>query len=450
MADYEAALRHRQWSNQNISVHGLPQRTNNAVESFHRDLMRMFGRPHPNIGAFTEKLQRVEHIKACDFLRTIDDDAYEGLEDGEQENNLDVQSDDDDDAETTEDMVPNVWQALELEVGEPENNVANVAQDSNEFVAPVAAQQDNEAENSQDVVFNVWQSQGDDQEFEEHMPVEMRCSVCLGNKKRYALNCGHSFCGSCTERLYDRFQESTCAICRSVIMVEPLPIDDDAYEGLEDGEQEKILDDAETTEDMFPNVCQALELEVGEPENNVANVAQGSNEFVAPVAAQQDIVRLDDEAENSQNVVSNVWQSQGDDQEFEEHMPIEMRCSVCLGNKKRRRPRKDENITKLRDHSYQYKIRIKEEGSESLEEVEVCQKAFIVLHGIINRRIITIKNYLKRKGYSGNDQRRKHRNRPHKMKQETYENIRRHIQSFKGRTAHYSLKKTKKLIFLKT
>lgn len=46
-----------------IAVYRLPQRTNNAVESSHRDLMRIVSREHPNIWLFTECLFRVEHTK---------------------------------------------------------------------------------------------------------------------------------------------------------------------------------------------------------------------------------------------------------------------------------------------------------------------------------------------------------------------------------------------------
>ncbi|GLV33241.1 hypothetical protein CBL_08409 [Carabus blaptoides fortunei] len=53
-------------------LYGLPERTNNVVESFHRYLMWMFGKPHSNIWAFTAKFQRVNHYKACDFLKSLD------------------------------------------------------------------------------------------------------------------------------------------------------------------------------------------------------------------------------------------------------------------------------------------------------------------------------------------------------------------------------------------
>lgn len=115
---------------------------------------------------------------------------------------------------------------------------------------------------------------------------------------------------------------------------------------------------------------------------------------------------------------------------------------ITLTDIQRRRPRKQESIANLRDHSYKYKVRIKE--GESVKELQVCQSAFINLHGITNRRVITLKKYISIDGYSGHDQRGMHKNRPHKIKQETYERIKQHIQSFKGRKSHYSMNKSKK------
>lgn len=115
---------------------------------------------------------------------------------------------------------------------------------------------------------------------------------------------------------------------------------------------------------------------------------------------------------------------------------------VEIGIIHRRRPRKGENEANLRDHSYKFKVRIK--TNNSVSEIPVCQKAFISLHGITNRRLITIKGYLKSDGHSKQDQRGKHKNRPHKIETTTYELIGQHIKSFKGRNSHYSLNKSKR------
>ncbi|GLV44634.1 hypothetical protein CBL_20546 [Carabus blaptoides fortunei] len=59
----------RQWIPLNISVHGQRHRTNNLVESFHRDLYRLVSRPHPNIWVLVERLQQMEHGKSVDIGR---------------------------------------------------------------------------------------------------------------------------------------------------------------------------------------------------------------------------------------------------------------------------------------------------------------------------------------------------------------------------------------------
>lgn len=62
----------RYWIPRQVSVYGAPQRTNNAVESFHRVLLRTTGRSHPNIWTLTEILQGMEHSKRVDFHRLED------------------------------------------------------------------------------------------------------------------------------------------------------------------------------------------------------------------------------------------------------------------------------------------------------------------------------------------------------------------------------------------
>ncbi|KAF2899582.1 hypothetical protein ILUMI_06590 [Ignelater luminosus] len=62
----------------------------------------------------------------------------------------------------------------------------------------------------------------------------------------------------------------------------------------------------------------------------------------------------------------------------------------------RRCPRKDESSTRLRDKSCPYKVRI-QYAEGPFEEISVCQAAFISLHGVTNRRLCTIKWYMKTK-----------------------------------------------------
>lgn len=74
---------------------------------------------------------------------------------------------------------------------------------------------------------------------------------------------------------------------------------------------------------------------------------------------------------------------------------------------RRRRPRKSEDIANLRGSAFRYKIRAKNEENDGFHEMSVCQQAFISLHGITNRRLITIKSGLKRQGSSVDDMRGK-------------------------------------------
>lgn len=59
----------RQWSRKNISVHRLQHRTNNSIESYHREVLRVIGNPHPNIWSFINSLKVIDHNKENDFWR---------------------------------------------------------------------------------------------------------------------------------------------------------------------------------------------------------------------------------------------------------------------------------------------------------------------------------------------------------------------------------------------
>lgn len=76
----------------------------------------------------------------------------------------------------------------------------------------------------------------------------------------------------------------------------------------------------------------------------------------------------------------------------------------------RRRPRVNELEAKLRDYSYSYKVRTMQEDGIP-KDIEVCQKAFLALHGIMNRRIMTLQKYLKTPEHSFHDMRGQHNNR---------------------------------------
>lgn len=111
---------------------------------------------------------------------------------------------------------------------------------------------------------------------------------------------------------------------------------------------------------------------------------------------------------------------------------------ITIGPVARRRPRADVDIANPNDCSYAYKVRIKR--NDIIEEVSVCHKAFISLHGITNRRTVSLKKALVTTGVSPTDMRGKHNSHHHKLKEETLTKICDHIGSFKSRKAHYSTK----------
>lgn len=143
--------------------------------------------------------------------------------------------------------------------------------------------------------------------------------------------------------------------------------------------------------------------------------------------------------EEQRRTVINKLNSMSDRNEQNSHL-----CGlISIQDVKRRRPRHEENEANLRDNSFTFKIRLLDENG-AFKEIEVCQKAFISLHGITNRRLITLKRYLKESGSSCHDRRGTHQNRPHKINDHTVRQIHDHIKSFKGRNSHYSLKSSRR------
>lgn len=57
------------WGRRGVSVYRADCRTNNLVESLHRQLNSFVGRQHPNFWALLTDLQRMENLKASDFVR---------------------------------------------------------------------------------------------------------------------------------------------------------------------------------------------------------------------------------------------------------------------------------------------------------------------------------------------------------------------------------------------
>lgn len=109
----------------------------------------------------------------------------------------------------------------------------------------------------------------------------------------------------------------------------------------------------------------------------------------------------------------------------------------------RRRNRKDESEASFHSSSYCYRVRAHVDGT--LQDVSVCHKAFISLHGITNRRVQTLKKHLTEFGECQADGRGKHANRPNELSEETKSKVLSFIKSLKGRKSHYSLKDTSKV-----
>lgn len=109
----------------------------------------------------------------------------------------------------------------------------------------------------------------------------------------------------------------------------------------------------------------------------------------------------------------------------------------------RRRNRKDEADANFHTSSYSYRVRARVENK--LQDVSVCYKAFLSLHGISNRRVQNLKKNLCALGDAKPDGRGKHKNRPHRISDVTKLKVMDFIKSLKGRKSHYSIRDTSKL-----
>lgn len=109
----------------------------------------------------------------------------------------------------------------------------------------------------------------------------------------------------------------------------------------------------------------------------------------------------------------------------------------------RRRPRKCENEAQFRDCSVFYRVRVKRENN--VEEIQVCKKAFICLHGTTRGKIDCLVTKIKNDCTIPRDFRGTHKNRPHKMNEDAIKAVHEHINSFQSRNSHYSLKKSDRI-----
>ncbi|CAH1111616.1 unnamed protein product [Psylliodes chrysocephalus] len=106
----------------------------------------------------------------------------------------------------------------------------------------------------------------------------------------------------------------------------------------------------------------------------------------------------------------------------------------------RRRNRKDEADANFHTFSYSYRVRARVENK--LQDVSVCYKAFLSLHGISNRRVQNLKKNLCALGDTKPDGRGKHKNRPHRISDVTKLKVMDFIKSLKGRKSYYCIRDT--------
>ncbi|KAG8317385.1 hypothetical protein J6590_028327 [Homalodisca vitripennis] len=113
-----------------------------------------------------------------------------------------------------------------------------------------------------------------------------------------------------------------------------------------------------------------------------------------------------------------------------------------LGNWNDQRPR--HNDPKSRDCNFRYLVRVKR--NDTMQEIPVCIKAFISLHGIGRRRLETVQSALKEKGQAPKDRRGHNLNKhPCHLSDEKMNAVYDHINSFRGTRSHYRLNKTDKV-----
>ncbi|KAL4711664.1 hypothetical protein ACJJTC_003431 [Scirpophaga incertulas] len=119
-------------------------------------------------------------------------------------------------------------------------------------------------------------------------------------------------------------------------------------------------------------------------------------------------------------------------------------CKRLQCFKNQRRSRK-ENIEESKHHDCHYSYIVKVVRDDGCHEVQVCFKAFCAIFGITKSKVQYIQTHLKLTGVAPQDKRGKHENRPKKVSDTTLNLIKEHLKSFKGRTSHYSNKKSSKI-----
>lgn len=121
-------------------------------------------------------------------------------------------------------------------------------------------------------------------------------------------------------------------------------------------------------------------------------------------------------------------------------------CSlISLVNVQKRRSRaKDKHEAKFHDSSYMYRVRIvrqdcteSKQNEANFEEIQVCAKFFLAVHGITGSKLQYLQSALKMTGTYPKD--RRGGTNYKKLKPDALQAVHSHIQSFKSRKSHYSL-----------
>ncbi|XP_050308916.1 uncharacterized protein LOC126745187 [Anthonomus grandis grandis] len=116
---------------------------------------------------------------------------------------------------------------------------------------------------------------------------------------------------------------------------------------------------------------------------------------------------------------------------------------ISVGPVATRRPRVHENVARFNDATYRYKVRVNRATLNLSEDVDVCYKAILSMHGIGKKRLENIQKSLKMKGVAPRDKRGTNVKKYSKS-EKTIHAVVTHINSFKSRPSHYSIKKTSK------
>ncbi|MDY6842423.1 MAG: RING-HC finger protein, partial [Pseudomonadota bacterium] len=201
---------------QRMSVHGLPRRSNNAVESFHAALKRKFKTPHPNLFVF------LEHLNAMIGSKLADMKALEnGRNIARRRPRAQLQREQclvDLEARLRNDVIsPSAFLAAcvtrfrrYVELQQDDQQEPPPADDQQEPPPADDQQEPPPADDQQEP------PQADDQE-----EPRQNCPVCLGARLSTAfIPCGHSACSACAERIFQMPPPANkCPECRSPIAV---------------------------------------------------------------------------------------------------------------------------------------------------------------------------------------------------------------------------------------